>query len=71
MSTNVLHVEITQEKQGAVTLLPDNLFAELDFPRDLSAKGLHRPVKMGPATRILSRAAIVMPKALHGLSRAL
>jgi len=47
MSTNLVSVEITQEKQDAVTLLLDNLFAELDFLRDLSAKGRQRLVKMG------------------------
>ena len=47
MSTNLLSVEITQEKQDAVTLLLDNLFAKLDFLGDLSAKERQRLVKMG------------------------
>ena len=47
MSTNELSVEITQEKDDAVNQLLDNLFAELDFLRDLSAKGRQRLVKMG------------------------
>ena len=47
MSTNLLSVEITQEKQDAVTLLLDNLLAELAFLGDLSAKGRQRFVKMG------------------------
>lgn len=47
MSTNELSVEITQEKDAAVNQLLDNLFAELDFLIDLSAKGRQRLVKMG------------------------
>jgi len=47
MSTNLLSVEITQEKQDAVTQLLDNVFTELDFLIDLSAKGRQRLVKMG------------------------
>ncbi len=47
MSTNELSVEITQEKDDAVMLVLDNLQGELDFLRDLSAKGRQRLVKMG------------------------
>jgi hypothetical protein len=47
MSTNILSVEITQEKDTAVNQLLGNFQAEMDWLVDLSVKGRRELSKMG------------------------
>ncbi len=47
MSTNELSIEITQEKDAAITQVLDNLEAELDFLVDLNVRGRQSLAIMG------------------------